>query len=282
MIVNVKGKSYSIEEKLKRKWDKLKGGKLAEWDEDRFYVTDGHEGAGKSLFTIQQAAYIDPTILDDEGGKVLPRICFSVEEFLEAVRKTKSTIRETKCVIFDEAFRGMSSTTALSQINKKIVEALMEVRQNNLVVFIVSPSFYLLQLYPAVLRSKALFHVVKEKTTRLRYVRVFNYEKKAKLYQIGVRKAWGYPIKTKRKIRFFNKYPGGDDFEKRYREKKRKSLISPENNETKRHKWKRQRNAALKIIHKHGKTYKEISEMMEEEGAKIGITQIGSIISGEY
>ena len=209
MTVEVRGVSYYLNEKLKKKWNKFKNGKMAEWDEDRFYIVDGHEGAGKSLFTIQQAAFIDPTILDDENGKVLPRICFSVEEFLDAVKHTKSTRKETKCVIFDEAFRGMSSKTALSSTNKKLVEALMEVRQNNLVVFIVSPSFYLLELYPAVLRSKALFHVVKEKGTRLRYVRIFNYQKKAKLYQAGVRKAWGYPIKTKTKVRFFNKYPGG-------------------------------------------------------------------------
>lgn len=267
---------------LLKRWDKLKDGKLADWDEDRFYITDGHEGSGKSLFTIQQAAYIDPTILDDENGKVLPRICFDVDEFLSAVRNTKSTKSHTKCVVFDEAFRGMSSKSSLSGTNKKIVEALMEVRQNNLVVFIVSPSFYLLELYPAVLRSKALFHVVKEKGTRLRYVRIFNFQKKAKLYQIGVRKAWGYPIKTRTKVRFFNKYPGGDEFEARYRKKKMTSLRDGDKKTDKKHKWKEQRNSAIKALHSAGKTYKEISEILIEMGTKIGVTQIGSIVSGEY
>jgi hypothetical protein len=250
-----------------------------------WYITNDYiitHNSGKSLFTIQQAAYIDPTILDDENGKILPRICFSVDEFLDAVRNTKSTKNKTKCVIFDEAFRGMSSKASLSGTNKKIVEALMEVRQNNLVVFIVSPSFYLLELYPAVLRSKALFHIVKEKGTRLRYVRIFNFEKKAKLYQIGVRKAWSYPIKTKTKVRFFNKYPGGDEFEKKYRAKKRKALTSSEDKQSKIHKWKAQRNAAIKILYDTGKSYKEISNLMEEKGNRIGITQIGSIVSEEY
>jgi hypothetical protein len=185
-------------------------------------------------------------------------------------------------VIFDEAFRGMSSKSSLSGTNKKIVEALMEVRQNNLIVFIVSPSFYLLELYPAVLRSKALFHVVKEKGTRLRYVRIFNYEKKAKLYQLGVRKAWGYPVKTRVKVRFFGAYPGGDEFEARYRKKKRDSLGSGEDLLKKTHKWKLQRNSAIKALHEGGKGYKEISELMIEAGTKIGVTQIGSIITGEY
>lgn len=282
MTVNVRGESYHLDAKLKNRWDKLKNGKLAEWDEDRFYIVDGHEGSGKSLFTIQQAAYIDDTILDDAGGKVLPRICFDVDEFLSAVRNTKSTSSRTKCVVFDEAFRGMSSKSSLSGTNKKIVEALMEVRQNNLVVFIVSPSFYLLELYPAVLRSKALFHVVKEKGTRLRNVRIFNFEKKAKLYQLGVRKAWGYPVKTKAKVRFFNKYPGGSEFESRYRKKKKDSLTGNGNKEEKTHKWKGQRNSAIKALYESGKTYQEISEIMELAGTKIGITQIGSIITGEY
>jgi len=47
-------------------------------------------------------------------------------------------------------------------------------------------------------------------------------------------------------------------------------------------KWKAQRNSAIKIIHDFGKTYEEISKMMENKGTKIGITQIGSIITGEY
>jgi len=66
MVVEVRGKSYHLDTKLRIRWDKLKDGKLSVWDEDRFYIVDGHEGSGKSLYTIQQAAYIDPTILDDE------------------------------------------------------------------------------------------------------------------------------------------------------------------------------------------------------------------------
>lgn len=281
-IVKVREQKYHMGDGLIKKWNSLKDGKLKKYDEDRFYVADGHEGAGKSLFIIQQAAYIDETILDDEDGKVLPRICFTVNEFLDAVKNTRSTKERTKCVIFDEAFRGMSSKAALGKINKKVVEALMEARQNNLIVFIVSPSFYLLEFYPAVLRSKALFHVVKLKGRTDRYVRIFNYKKKALLYQIGVRKGWGYPLKTKTKVRFFNIYPGGEEFEKRYRKKKRDSFSEEDNEQTKEHKWKTQRNAAIQLLKEDGKTYEEISKLMKEKNAGLGITQIGSIVTGEY
>lgn len=281
MVVEVKGASYHMGEGLKRKWDSLKGGKIKKVDEDRFYIIDGHEGAGKSLFTIQQAAYIDPTILNDEDNRALPRICFSVEEFLNAVRKTRSTNSQTKCVIFDEAFRGMSSKAALSKINKQIVESLMEIRQNNLIVFIVSPSFYLLEFYTAVLRSKALFHVVKEKNSTGRYVRIFNYRKKAMLYQVGVRKGWGYPLKTKAKVRFFNKYPGGDEFEQRYRKKKRKSLTDgPKKVETV-HKWKEERNIVVKTLYKELGTYEKVVEKLKKTGLKISLSQVGKICQEE-
>lgn len=281
VIVEVHGIEYHMEEANKKVWDNLSQGKLTKYDEDRFYVVDGQEGAGKSLFTIQQAAYIDPTILDDKDGEVLPRICFSPEEFLKAIRHTKSSSNETKCVIFDEAFRGMSSKSAISGINKKVVQALMEMRQNNLVVFLVSPSFYLLELYPAVMRSKALFHVVKEKNSRKRYVRIFGFKKKAMLYQIGLRKGWGYPLKTMQRARFYNKYPGGDEFEARYRKKKSHSLRIDEKKENATHRWKKQRSATIKMLHNSGKTYKQISEELKNMGIRLGITQICDICNGK-
>lgn len=226
MVVEVRGTTYFMDKHLIKRWNDLKDGRLAKYDEDRFYIVDGAEGSGKSLFTIQQAAYIDPTILDDDKDEMLPRICFSVEEFLRAVRNNKSTKEHTKVVIFDEAFRGLSSKASLSKNNKMLVQCLMEARQNNLIVFIVSPSFYLLEFYAAVLRSQALFHVIKEKKTRLRYVRAFNKNAKARLYQIGIRKGWGYPLKTKQRFRFFNIYPSGAEFEKRYRKKKSENFGS--------------------------------------------------------
>ncbi len=276
-VVKVKGVGYHIGDNLKSKWDKLKDGKLTKYDEDRFYVTDGREGSGKSLFTIQQAAYIDPTVLDDEGKKVLPRICFSPEEFLYAIRHTKSTSTQTKVIVFDEAFRGMSSKGSISAVNKKVVQALMEMRQNNLVVFLVSPSLYLLELYPAMMRSNALFHVVKDRKSKRRMVRIFGFESKAKLYQIGLRKGWGYPIRTSNKVNFFNKYPGGDEFEERYRKKKRDSLREEGKQEESVNKWKRQRSLAIKTLYNLLGSYEKVSSEIKKAGFSLGKSQIATI-----
>jgi len=215
-VVEVCGVTYHLNDKLKAKWDKLKEGGLAKDDEDRIYVVDGQEGVGKSLFAIQQAAFIDPTILEDgKNGDALPRICFSVKEFINSIRQNRSTKEKTKVVLFDEAFRGLSSKSSLSKSNKLLVQALQEARQQNLVIFLVTPSFFMLEFYAAVLRTNALFHVVKERKSKRRYVRIFGKRQKNILYQIGVRKGWSYNVKTRSRASFFNIYPGGSDFEKR-------------------------------------------------------------------
>lgn len=214
---------YYIDKLLKSKWRKIRGGALAQADEDRVYVVDGRERSGKSVFTLQQAYYIDPTIIIPEEAK--KRIVFNAEDFIRAIKETESTKEETKVIIFDEAFRGLSSRANMSKINKSIIQAMMEMGQKNLVVFIVLPTFFMLDLYPAMLRSNALFHIKKDKNNpKLRTFHVYNYQKKSLLYQIGVRKGWQYKIYTRYKGRFYGKYPNGDEFEKLYRSLKRKAL----------------------------------------------------------
>lgn len=227
VVVEVNGKSYYMNKKLKLLWDKIKSGKLAQKDDDRFYIVDGRERTGKSLFTLQQAAYIDPTILDDgPNGEPLPRITFTAEETLKAIRETKSTKEHTRVIIVDEAFRGMSSRGALSKENKMLAQAVQEMGQNNIVMFIVAPRFFMLELYLAVLRSHALFHIYKDKGSNRRYFKVYNEKKKGIMYQKGMRKGWAYNVPTKFRDTFFNIYPGGDEFEARYRAKKLKALQS--------------------------------------------------------
>jgi len=217
---------WEIDKKLKNKWNEIKDGQLKKKDDDRVYIVDGRERTGKSVLTLQQAAYIDPTMLQSPE-EFCSRICFTAEEFLEAIRKTDSTDEITKCIIFDEAFRGLSSRSATSRVNKRIIQALMEVGQKNLVLWIVLPSFFMLDLYPAMLRSHALIHVKKEKNSNRRTFGVYTYKKKAYLYKNGVRKGWNY-LPTRTIGRFSKKFPGGEAFEKAYRAKKHKALITSE------------------------------------------------------
>lgn len=311
-IVNVSGTSFHMNDNLIKKWDKIKDGKLKILDEDRAYVVDGRERTGKSLFTLQQGSYIDPEIIEDQkdgivlpripipenlkswedksewrteaikrfkDGTLIPQINFNTEGTLKAIRFYKSTEKKTKVISFDEAFRGMSSKGVLSKENKKLVQAMMEMGQSNLILWIVSPSFFLLELYPAVLRTNALFHVKKDNKSKKRAVRIFNFRKKAMLYQIGIRKGWGYAIPTKQKVNFYNIYPGGIDFEWRYRLKKQLSLMEEDVEvEKEEHKWKKQRDLMIKNLYSETKSLRKASASLKKAGFFMSPTQIGYLI----
>lgn len=309
-VVEVSGQKYHMNDNLIKKWDKIRKGRLKKIDEDRVYICDGRERTGKSVFAGQQIAYIDPSIVEDERkgivlpripigdakswehdsewkreatkrykeGTLLPRITFDAKETLKSIREYRSNERETKGIWFDEAFRGMSSKGALSKENKVLAQAMMEMGQNNLVMFIVSPSFFLLELYPAMLRSNALFHVKKDNKSLKRMVRIFNFRKKAKLYQIGIRKGWGYPLRTNQVVNFYNLYPAGKDFEWRYRLKKQLSLREVGKEEENVHKWKKQRNICVKALYEVIKDQKKVSESLKNVGFNLSQPQISSIL----
>lgn len=245
VVVEVCGQSYAINKHIKKNWDKIKDGKLAKMDEDRIYVVDGRERSGKSTFTFQQAAYIDPTIITDYKE----RVTYSAQQTLDAIRNTRSDNKHTKVIIWDEAFRGLSSSSGLSKENKTVVQCLMEMGQHNLVLFIVSPSFFLLNKYSAMMRSNTLFHIIKNKSGR-RYYRVFNFNQKALLYNIGLKRGWSYNVPTKFKDGFSGKFPGGDKFKNNYEAWKNKCTMQDTKEEVKENKYKPQRDLAITALNK--------------------------------
>lgn len=287
--VEVEGMTYHIHNKLKNKWDEIKDGKLTKEDDDRVLIVDGRERSGKSLWTLQQAAYIDQTFIKRfMSGR--PTITFTPEETLKAIQKTKSSDKVTKCIMFDEAFRGLSSRSVLSKTNKLIVQALMEMGQKNLVLFIVLPSFFLLDRYPAVLRSNALIHIERPKKhikQAGRNWKVFNYQKKAWLYNMGLNRGWGYPMSTHFRGRFYGKYPGGPEVEKYYRKVKHESLIQIESellekpNVGKREaKYIFQRNILLRLLFEEFKiTQAQFSKYLIKNGIELAEGSIGSLIT---
>ena len=283
-LANVLTATYHINDGLKAKWDKIKDGKLKKMDNDKVYIVDGRERTGKSTFAIQQACYIDPTLVYD-----ISRICFSADEFLEAIKKTDSTDKITKCVVFDEAFRGLSSRGAMSKVNKKIITALMEVGQKNLVIFIVMPSFFMLDLYAAMLRSNALFHIALDKRSKKRAFYIYPYKKKGLLYQNGVRKGWNYDIKTKNKGFFYDNFPKKAEdevvkaFFAAYLRKKRKSLVESETEgieEQEDSKHEQQKNLMIyDMYEKEGLSTVKIAKKLTEAGIPISQRTIWNIIN---
>lgn len=270
------GGSYYFSDLLKRHWDRNSLARMKKLNADRVYIVDGMERTGKSWWTFQQAGYLDEEMFSSPE-EMVKRVCFSPEEFLKAIRTVKNGV-----IIFDEAFRGLSSRAALSKVNKKIISGLMEMGQNNNIVFIVLPRIFLLDIYVAMLRSHGFFNIYAEKRTGKRAWRGYSMQDKNYLYQHGIKKGWKYSVRTRFKDRFYDKFPGGDKYMKAYLQKKEKAFqeIEVEQEEQRYEIYKGERD---KIIvgnrKKHFKTNVEVSKwLLEDCNMKITPQHVGRLL----
>jgi hypothetical protein len=247
--------------------------------ESHFYITDNYvitRNSGKSTLGFQIGKYVDPTLN-------LSRVVFDGESFRQAIFKAK----KGQCVIYDEAFTGLSSRSSLSSINTALVSLMMQMRQKNLFIILILPTFFLLDKYAALFRTMALVHVYENKGTR-GYFRLYNRAKKKYLYLYG-KKDYSYLaksgknqfIKTKFKGRFYGKFAlGNDEEEEKYRKKKSKALEDTQKNPMSagQLKYKDQRDKILFLLRKTTKkTYQEIEEMLLDYDVDISYVQIRNI-----
>ena len=192
---------------------------LVEKDWDWLTLVDGAEGSGKSVIAQQCAYEVDKTIC-------LDRITFTPEEFREAILKAN----KYQAVIYDEAYTGLSSRGTMSDINKTLVQMLAEIRQKCLFVFIVMPTFFDLDRYAAIWRSRGLIHVYTDKGYGRGYFAYYNKDKKKMLYILG-KKFYDYK-KPKPNFRGrFTSYYVVDEQE--YRKKKLNALSEHKDYRTK-------------------------------------------------
>lgn len=217
-------KEFYVCKRLKKFWEKNSLESMKKKNKDKVYIVDGMERTGKSTWAIQQACYIEPSLMDSPE-KLVERIVFTPEEFYKVCRTIKNGV-----IIFDEAFRGFSSRSAMSKVNKKLILTLMEMGQHNNIVFIILPRVFMLDIYPAMLRSNALFNIYETKSGA-RMWRYYNYRDKNKIYQIGIKKGWDYVFDSRIKDRFRGKFPGGEEFEAAYLKKKSDTFKDIKNEE---------------------------------------------------
>jgi len=178
-------------------------------DDDLILLLDGMERSGKSVFAQQIGYFLDPKFN-------LDKIVFRVEDFQHTVK----TAEKYSCIVWDEAFRGLSKRQAISKINKQVVQTLMEVGQRNLFIIIVLPTFFELDKYAALHRCKALIHVVRNDEYKRGFFKFYNYKKMKEMYVKG-RQEYKYCVKCNFFGRFTNHYTLPED---KYREKKNTEL----------------------------------------------------------
>ncbi len=223
-------------------------------DFDHVILVDGQEGSGKTVFTLQQALILDPKF-------TLDKVCFTPQEFIKAVTNAKPH----SCIVFDEAFTGLSSRSSLTEMNQLLVALMMEMRQKNLFIILVMPSFFMLDKYAVLHRAKGLFHVRLNKGRR-GYWEYYNKAKMKVLYFQG-KKLYDYGVVKRHRFgRFREQYTVNEED---YREKKAKALTS-KSRRTKAEQYKEQRDVSLWVMYKElGISQRKIATLCSTWGFKI-------------
>lgn len=269
--------TYYMDDRLKKNIDEKVIPDLKKRDKDIVLLFDGHEGVGKTYMGLQIGKYIDPSLN-------ISRVVFNAEDFRDAILRAK----QGQVVIYDEAFTGLSARSSLSGVNKILVSLMMQMRQKNLCVIIILPTFFLLDKYVALFRSKALIHIYETGGNR-GYFRVYNGKRKKLLYLFGS-KTYNYSPKigkkklyTRFKGRFYGVFALGDEEEeKAYRKKKMKALEESERNPmtTSTIKYREQRDICIHLIKKELKlSYRKMAEFLLDYGFDISYRQLRSICS---
>jgi len=263
--------SFYLDPRLKRNLDEKVIPSLQKKDKDCVLVVDGVEGGGKSTLAIQIGKYVDPS-LD------LSRVVFDGDAYKEAIFKAK----KGQCIVFDEAFTGLSSRSSLSAINRTLVSLMMQVRQKNLFIIIVLPTFFLLDKYVAIFRSRALIHVYENKGNR-GYFRLYNRKVKKYLYLAG-KATYSYRHKsvfTRFKGRFYGVFALGDEkCEETYRKIKMKALEDTEKNPmtSAQIKYREQRDLMIYLLRKNTKfTYQSMSNLLGDYDLDMSYVQLSRI-----
>ena len=206
MKVKANGFNYYMDGYLKPNLDSIK--KLVKKDWDFVFIVDGMEGGGKSTFALQIALYLDPTLN-------LDRVVFDSEEFEKAVLKAE----KYQSIIYDEAITGLYSREAMQYINTTLTKLLAQIRQKNLFIFVILPSFFDLDKYVSMWRARGLFNIYTKNFQR-GYFAFYDYATKRDLYILG-KKYYNYHMK---KPTFKGRYTKFNPFDKEYRKKKLKSI----------------------------------------------------------
>lgn len=245
---------YSMDGYLKSNLDITKRINKEDWD--TVCVIDGGEGSGKSVLAQQVAKYVDPSFN-------VERICFNSEQFKKVVRGAS----QYQAIVYDEAFGGLSARRSLSAINTSIVSMLVEIRAKRLFVFILLPTFFDLDRYVAIWRSKFLLHVYSDEDFKRGFFTFYNLNRKKTLYMEGKKTySYNYP-RANFHGRFTNHYTVP---EAEYRKRKLASMNDTEK-DTRKRELDTQSPDAQKLI---ARTLARYTDMKQREIAKeLGLTQ---------
>jgi hypothetical protein len=214
--IELNGKKFKLHERLKNKLDNIKMVQKKGWD--AAVLIDGIEGSGKSTLGLTCAYYLS------DGKFELKDICTGSNDAIAKLDQVK----EGGVLLIDEGSLLFSSSDAMRREQKQLIMILNVIRQKRIALIIVSPSFFRLNRYIAIDRTRFLIHVyTKEDLKRGRFT-YFGQKKKNKLYELGKRNFNSY---AKPRANWNGTFADFNPFGEEYAKVKKQSLreaLNPE------------------------------------------------------
>lgn len=251
--VQVGEHNYYLDGYVKSNMDALKHS-VVKKNHDGFILISAREGFGKTTLGLQLITYLDPTFN-------LNRVCFTPEQFLEAVEGAE----KFQGILFDETMWALGSRNAMTQINRVLIKVMSEMRSKNLFIVMCIPNFFMMDWYVALHRSTGLLYISKRG-----HLASYDYPTKKKLYLKGKR-LHSYLISPNFIGRFVKYFPVNQE---EYDKKKQEAIngfIAGRKSESL---WKEQRDILIKkCIEDNLISRKELSELIG-----LSLRQIGTIV----
>lgn len=208
--MELNGRHLYLDGFLKKRLDNIK--KIMNKDWDVVFLIDGMEGSGKSTLGFACAWYIT------DGNLTIKNVCEGTED---AVNKLQG-LPDKSTLIIDEGSLMFSSKEVMRKEQRKLIKILNVIRQKMMCLIIVAPSFFEMNKYISVDRSRFLLHVYTDKELNRGRFSYFSSKKKKYLYAIGKK---NYNSYSKPRADFRGTFTIFDPFGEEYQQLKRKSLM---------------------------------------------------------
>lgn len=227
---------------------------------DCVFLIDGMEGTGKSILGIFLGYVLSK-------GKL--QVNNIAEDCDDAIRKLEG-LPNKSVIIIDEGGLMFSSTEVMKKEQRKLVKILNVIRQKQMILIIVSPSFFNLNKYVSVERSRFLLHVYTDEQLNRGRFAYFGFKTKRKLFTIGKKCFNSYAKPKSDFIGVFRDF--NPTWYDEYLKTKQKSLLSALHEDVKLDRVLLEKEKTKKIIYCI-EQYPFKEKIIQEEKAKmIGIT----------
>lgn len=179
--------------------------KLIKKNWDVVILLDGIEGSGKSTLALQIAWVLS------KGKLNMQSLILGLEDAPDKLEKAN----QGDVFVIDEGSLSFSSRETMKREQVELIKIFNVIRQKNLVLIVVAPSFFDLNKYISVSRSRCLIHVyTDDQLVRGRFA-FFNQKRKNILYTEGKK---NYNTYVKPEANFYGRFlqfnPLGEEYDK--------------------------------------------------------------------